>query len=113
MTTNYTEVADYYKGNPEGGYKSFVFTDYLSAEELVSLRDFLERDVRAQLGIPFNPSMPSIRFEHSMGQMGGRLPPNILRTTHKQTAAARHIPSLAGLEACGSVPGLRGRLGER
>ena len=92
---DYTEVADYYKGNPDGGYKSFVYTDYLSPEELVSLRDFVERDVRAQLGIPFNPSMPSIRFEHSMGQMGGRLPPNILRTTHEQAAVARNVPSLS------------------
>ena len=77
---DYTEVADYYKGNPDGGYTSFVYTDYLSAGELVALRDFVERDVRAQLGIPFNRSAPALRFEHSMGQMGG-LPANILRVT--------------------------------
>lgn len=78
---DYAEVADYYKGDPDGGYKAFVYTDYLSSDELVELRDFVERDLRAELGIPFNPSAPAVRFEHSMGQMGERLPANILRTT--------------------------------
>jgi hypothetical protein len=78
---DYTEVADYYKGNPDGGYQSFVYTDYLTPDDLVKLRDFVERDVRKTLGIPFNPSTPAIRYEHSMGQLGGRLPPMILRAT--------------------------------
>lgn len=78
---DYTEVADYYKGSPDGGYKAFVYTDYLSSEALVELRDFVERDIRAKLGIPFNSSATALRFEHSMGQMGGHLPANILRTT--------------------------------
>jgi radical SAM superfamily enzyme YgiQ (UPF0313 family) len=78
---DYTEVADYYKGDPDGGYRSFVYTDHLTAEELVKLRDFVERDVRRQLGIPFNRGAPALRYEHSMGQAGGRLPAHILRTT--------------------------------
>ncbi|MBI1892819.1 MAG: radical SAM protein [Candidatus Rokubacteria bacterium] len=78
---DYTVVADYYKGNPDAGYKSFVFTDFLSPDELVKLRDFVERDVRKVLGIPFNLSATAIRYEHSMGQFGGALPPNILRRT--------------------------------
>ncbi len=78
---DYTEVADYYKGDPDGGYKSYVYTDYLSPDDLVELRDFVERDVRKKLHIPFNPSSASIRYEHSMGQFGGRLPHNILRTS--------------------------------
>jgi hypothetical protein len=69
--------ADYYKGDPNGGYKSFVFTDHLSAEKLVELRDMVERDVRATLGIPFNPGAPALRYEHSMGQ---GLPGFILRS---------------------------------
>jgi anaerobic magnesium-protoporphyrin IX monomethyl ester cyclase len=77
---DYMEVADYYKGDPEGGYRSYVFTDHLSAEEIVSLRDEVERDVRAKLNIPFNPGAPGIRYEHSMGANGG-LPPLILRTS--------------------------------
>lgn len=82
---DYTQVADYYKGDPDGGYTSFVSTDHLSAEALVELRDFLERDVREKLDIPFNPSGASIRYEHSMGQHGS-LPPNILR---RATVSAR------------------------
>jgi len=77
---DYTKVADYYKGDPNGGYTSFVYTDHLSPAGLVELRDFVERDVRSKLGIPFNAGAPAIQYEHSMGQMG-RLPSNILRTT--------------------------------
>lgn len=78
---DYNEVADYYKGDPDGGYKAYVYTDHLSSQELVSLRDFVERDVRQKLNIPFNPGAPAIRYEHSMGQFGGRLPSHILRTS--------------------------------
>jgi len=77
---DYTQVADYYKGNPQGGYRSFVYTDSLSSENLIELRDFVERDIRKQLNIPFNPSGTAIRYEHSMGQFGGRLPDYILRS---------------------------------
>jgi anaerobic magnesium-protoporphyrin IX monomethyl ester cyclase len=65
---DYTVCADYYKGDPNGGYRSFVFTDHLSPERLVELRDMVERDVRAALNIPFNPGAPALRYEHSMGQ---------------------------------------------
>jgi anaerobic magnesium-protoporphyrin IX monomethyl ester cyclase len=68
----------YYKGLLEE-YHSYVYTDHLSADEIVSLRDELERDVRAKLGIPFNPSAPGVRFETSMGLT--KLPPNMLRIT--------------------------------
>lgn len=78
---DYLKVADYYKGDPDGGYRAFVWTDSLSSEDLVRLRDFVERDVRARLGIPFNPGAPALQFEHSMGQTGARLPPNMLRTS--------------------------------
>lgn len=75
---DYTLVADYYKGDPDGGYKAFVFTDDLEREDLVRLRDFIERDVRRQLGIAFNTGAAAIRYEHSMGQTGP-LPSNLLR----------------------------------
>ena len=78
---DYTRVAEYYKGNPDGGYHAYVFTDRLSAKELVDARDHIERDVRAALGIPFNAAAPATRFEHSMGQFG-QLPPNILRQSN-------------------------------
>ncbi len=78
---DYNEVADYYKGDPDGGYKAYVYTDHLRTDELVTLRDFVERDVRKKLNVPFNPGAPAIRYEHSMGQFGGRLPSYILRTS--------------------------------
>jgi radical SAM superfamily enzyme YgiQ (UPF0313 family) len=65
---DYTVCADYYKGDPNGGYRSFVFTDHLNSEQLVSLRDMVERDVRKALNIPFNSGAPALRYEHSMGQ---------------------------------------------
>lgn len=65
---DYTVSANYYKGDPNGGYESFVFTDHLSAKRIVELRDRVERDVRAALNIPFNPGAAALRYEHSMGQ---------------------------------------------
>lgn len=74
--TNFNADISYYKGIP-GEYKSFVFTDYLTAEEIVKLRDGLETKLREKLSIPFNHGQPGIRFEASMGQIPGY----ILRTT--------------------------------
>ena len=65
---DYTETPDYYKGDPNGGYKSYVFTDHLSADQIVALRDQVERDVRRELAIPFYHGSAAIRYEHSMGQ---------------------------------------------
>jgi radical SAM superfamily enzyme YgiQ (UPF0313 family) len=76
---DYTRVADYYKGNPDDGYVSHVFTDHLSPEGLVRCRDSVERDVRAHLEIPFNPSAAAMLYEHSMGQSG--MPARMLRTS--------------------------------
>jgi radical SAM superfamily enzyme YgiQ (UPF0313 family) len=76
---DYTQVADYYKGDPDGGYRAYVFTDFLSSEDLVHLRDQVEAEVRAKLRIPFNPSRPAQQYEHSMGQH--QMPTNILRTS--------------------------------
>lgn len=83
---DYTKVAEYYKGDPNGGYQSYVYTDYLSPEKLVRLRDEVESEVRRALGIPFNPSRPAQRYEHSMGQMG--LPPSILKISNGAVAKA-------------------------
>lgn len=64
---DFTEVADYYKGKV-GDYHSYVYTDHLSAEDMVRLRDKLEQEVRLKLSIPFNPGAAAVRYEHSMGQ---------------------------------------------
>lgn len=75
---DYTKVANYYKGDPNDGYRSYVFTDHLSAADLVRLRDMVEREVREKLNIPFYQKGTAVSIEHSMGQMGP-LPSNILR----------------------------------
>jgi radical SAM superfamily enzyme YgiQ (UPF0313 family) len=80
VEVDYEVTSDYYKGDPDGGYKAYVFTDSLSSDELVKMRNELEASVRAALGIPFNHSAAAIAYEHSMGQSGS-FPPNILRYT--------------------------------
>lgn len=77
---DYNLVADYYKGDPNGGYKAYVYTDHISAEHLVTERDKLEKEVREKLNIPFNSSVAAKNFEHSMG-MNNCLTDNILRTS--------------------------------
>ena len=81
---NYLIDQDYYKGDPDGGYTSFVWTDHLSAAGLVDARDKLEKEVRSKLNIPFNPARPGLTYEHSMGMgAGGQsivdIPDHILR----------------------------------
>jgi anaerobic magnesium-protoporphyrin IX monomethyl ester cyclase len=84
LEVDYREVAEYYKGVP-GEYTSYVYTDDLSASDVVRLRDWLEAHVREKLGIPFNSAASAVRYEHSMGQ--GQLPANILRTSTSATGA--------------------------
>jgi anaerobic magnesium-protoporphyrin IX monomethyl ester cyclase len=84
---DYTQVSDYYKGDPDGGYRSYVFTDHLSAVEIVRLRDQVERETRSALKIPFNASTPGTSYEHSMGQGNvNELPPFILRASAAKSA---------------------------
>ncbi len=56
----------YYKGVP-GEYKSFVWTDHLTSEELVQYRDSIEELVRFKLHLPY-PGQTAAQFEQSMGQ---------------------------------------------
>jgi len=85
---DFTRVAEYYKGDPDGGYQAYVFTDAMTSLELVDARDRIERDVRAKLEIPFNPHASALRYEHSMGQPG-LLPGHILRQSTIVGAQAR------------------------
>lgn len=57
---------NFYKGIP-GAYRSFVFTDAMTAEDLVAARDAVEADVRTGLGIPYPTAAAAVQFEHSMG----------------------------------------------
>jgi anaerobic magnesium-protoporphyrin IX monomethyl ester cyclase len=68
---DFVSDSSYYKGIADGGYRSFVWTDYLTSEDLVKMRDWLERDIRQRLGIPFYPVTPSSKFDSSMGQLPG------------------------------------------
>lgn len=81
---DYSRVADYYKGDPNDGYHSHVFTDTLSPENLVRLRGMVEREVRTTLNIAFYAKATSaLRYETSMGQFG-KLPANIWKTSSPQ-----------------------------
>ncbi len=78
LEVDYREVSEYYKGVP-GEYTSYVYTDHLTAADLVEQRDALEAAVRHALGIPYNAGAAALRYEHSMGQ--GVIPSTILRST--------------------------------
>lgn len=56
----------YYKGIP-GQYSSFVWTDALSREDLVAMRDQVEADVRSMLNIAWPKTAVELNYEHSMG----------------------------------------------
>jgi len=77
---DYAVEADFYKGNPDDGYVSHVWTPSISRVDLVRMRNDLEQTVRAILDIPFNPSAAAQQFEATMGQT--KLPPRILRKSH-------------------------------
>lgn len=88
---DYGTTPKYYKGVP-GEYTSYVYTDHLQASELVRWRDWLEKEVRKALNIPYNQGTVAMRYEHSMGQ--GMLPQNILKTsssTPPQTSLQKKI----------------------
>ena len=72
---DFAEHAEYYKGVP-GEYQAFVWTDHLSAEQLVANRDEAEKVTRNALGLTSIQHVAAMQFEHSMGQ---GLPPTILR----------------------------------
>jgi radical SAM superfamily enzyme YgiQ (UPF0313 family) len=76
---NFTKDAAFYKGRV-GSYRSFVWTDFISPDRLVELRDAVEDEVRTKLGIPYPVEPSAINFEHSMGS--GPLPSQILRSIH-------------------------------
>lgn len=80
---DYFSEPDYYKGDPNGGYKSHVWTDHIDSITLVNSRESLEKEVRETLKIPFNPAGGVVKFEHSMGQ--GQIPVTILKNNYEGT----------------------------
>jgi len=80
-------VADYYKGDPNGGYRAFVYTDHLTSDELVERRNWIESSVRDALHLPYPRARPALRYEHSMGQGASDvLPGFILRRSESPHA---------------------------
>ena len=82
---NLMEEANYYKSTP-GSYVSYVWTDYLTAEDLVKLRDDFEIELRTKFGIPYNRVEASTKYEHSMGSSNNMIPNWILRSTENYKA---------------------------
>jgi radical SAM superfamily enzyme YgiQ (UPF0313 family) len=72
---DFTTTADYYKGIPNE-YVSHVWTDFITPEELVKHRDWLEFESKKKLGIKMLEFVPSSQFEASMG-----MTPQILRSS--------------------------------
>jgi len=81
---DYLSELDYYKGDPEEGYVSYVWTQNISAGDLVTERGKLEEEVRRKLNIPFNPSRPGLVYEHSMGMGNIKIPSHILRSSAEE-----------------------------
>lgn len=71
LDIDYTQVEDFYKGALDS-YRSYVWTDDISAADLVTARNDLENTVRTALGIPFYQAAAPIKFEASMGMLPGR-----------------------------------------
>jgi anaerobic magnesium-protoporphyrin IX monomethyl ester cyclase len=82
---DFTKELAYYKGK-SGEYHSFVWTDYLTREQLCWWRDEVEYTVRKALDIPYPPAQSALMYEHSMGM---NLPANILRKTENSQALVR------------------------
>jgi anaerobic magnesium-protoporphyrin IX monomethyl ester cyclase len=78
---DFLTVADYYKGDPKGGYKAFVFTDFLTSEQLVEQRNWVESSVREKLDIPFPQARAALQYEHSTGQGANAVLPDFILGT--------------------------------
>lgn len=67
QNVDFSQKAEYYKGVP-GDYSSYVWTDQLSPNKLVKLRDYCEETSRSILRLPRIVAVASMQFDHSMGQ---------------------------------------------
>jgi hypothetical protein len=76
-TRDYAEGAEGFLRGRYGITRSSVSRAFIQASA-AKLKELTENDVRKILGIPFNQSHASQRYEHSMGQRA-LLPPSILR----------------------------------
>ena len=58
----YSDISNFYKGI-RGSYKSYVHTDYITAEDLVKYRDIVDYDSKAALNISYNVGTPTIKLQ--------------------------------------------------
>lgn len=78
VDVDFTKEDSYYKGDPNAKFTSFTFTDYLQPQEIVEMRNKLEKTVREALNMPFTQTKIALAYEHSMGQ---GLPASIFKQT--------------------------------
>lgn len=81
---DFNVTAKYYKGDPDEGYQAYVFTDFLTSQELVMHRNELEKEIRQNLSLPSYVKGNAYTYEHSMGQSRGKLPSNILKSSQPE-----------------------------
>jgi len=84
-SVDYENESHSYKGIP-GEYVSYCWTDHLKSDEIVKLRDEVEKEVREKLNLPYDAALSEQQYEHSMGCSANILPDWILRSsdTHKE-----------------------------
>ena len=80
---DYCDTSVYYKGDPNGGYRAYTWTDQLTSTDLVSARSDLEKEIRSRLSLPVQAGETALHYEHSMGQHG-EIPQSILHTSLPQ-----------------------------
>lgn len=66
IATDHLSDVPFYKGTP-GSYRSFVYTDHLTASDLVRRRDALESEVRWSLQIAYPTTAAALSYDHTMG----------------------------------------------
>lgn len=81
---DFTKDSNSYKGLPNN-YVSYVWTKFLTPEQLVQERDKLEETVRTKLNIPYNLANPARKYEMSYGS-SRNMPDWILRSTDTHKA---------------------------
>ena len=66
---DFSKEMAFYKGVP-GEYNSFVSTPTITPEQFVKIRDEIDRDVRAEMGLKsLKRETPATQmFDHAMGQ---------------------------------------------
>jgi len=62
---DYTNTADYYKGDPNDGYIAHVYTDHLTSKELVTSRMGIETNTRQMLNIKWNQASQQKTYQAS------------------------------------------------